>query len=329
MTISRREILLPAALAALAAGPARAEPGAAPLLVDLDRAPDETIALWPDGAPGATRQSLKERIVERDNPFGLVDRAAYEVTHPVLDIFRAREPHGEALLIIPGGGYGWVVIDKEGYEGARYFSRRGATVYVLRYRLPHQGWTAGADAPLQDAQRAARIVRSRAPMDGARADRLTVMGFSAGGHLAGSLALRFDAPTYDAVDSADRLSARPDFAALLYPVVTMQAEITHAKSRANLIGANPGPDAIERYSLERRVRADAPPVFILHASDDEAVPVGNALLLYAALQKARVPAALHVFTRGGHGFGLRGIDDDPLGRWPDLFLDWLAAARAQ
>lgn len=329
MTFSRREIFLPAAMSALGISAVRAETGSASLLVDPVRAPDETIALWPDGAPGASRQSLREHIVERDNPFGLVDRAAHEVTNPVLDIFRARNPNGDALLIIPGGGYGWVVIDKEGYEGARYFSRRGATVYVLRYRLPHQGWAAGADAPLQGAQRAARIVRDRALADGVRTDRLTVMGFSAGGHLAGSLALRFDAPAYDAVDSADRLSARPDFAALIYPVITMQAALTHAKSRDHLIGANPGPDAIKRYSLERRVRTGAPRVFIMHASDDEAVPVVNALLIYDALQKVRVPAALHIFDRGGHGFGMRGIDDSPLRRWPDLFLDWLAAARPQ
>ncbi len=327
MIVSRREIFLPAAMSALGASAACAGPRPPSLLVDLDRAPDETLTLWPNGAPGRTRRSLKEHVVERENPFRLVDRAAHEVTRPVLDIYRADSPNGEALLIIPGGGYSWVVIDKEGYEGARYFSRGGATAYVLRYRLPHQGWAAGPETPLQDAQRAARIVRARAQTDGARADRLTVLGFSAGGHLAGSLTMRFDIPVYEPVDDADLLSARPDLAALIYPVVSMQAGVAHPKSRENLIGANPGSEAIAKYSLDRMVRSDAPPAFILHASDDDVVPVENALLFYAALRKACVPAALHIFASGGHGFGMRGIEDDPLRRWPDLFIDWVMTAR--
>jgi acetyl esterase/lipase len=295
------------------------------LLVDLDRAPDFEIDLWPRGAPGGEGVSLNEHYVDRDNPFGLPDRAAHEVTHPTLSVFRARNPDGSAILIIPGGGYSWVVVEKEGFEGARLFSRQGSTVYVLKHRLPHQGWSAGPDTPLQDAQRAMRAIRSRADEDGVDPARILVMGFSAGGHVAGSLATRFDADVYEPVDAADALSARPDAAALIYPVATMKAPYTHAGSRRNLIGAAPSEALVEKYSLETSPPADTPPAFLMHAADDAAVPVENSFALFAALKAAGVPAAMHVFERGGHGFGVRGVDETPLRRWPALVRDWAAA----
>ncbi|MCK5750619.1 MAG: alpha/beta hydrolase, partial [Oricola sp.] len=207
---------------------------------------------------------------------------------------------------------------------ARLFSRFGSTVYVLQYRLPQQGWAAGPDAPLQDAQRAIRIIRARAADDGVDPARVMVMGFSAGGHVAGSLALRFDADVYDALDDADRLSARPDLAALIYPVATMREPFVHAGSRKNLIGATPEDTLVDKYSLEETTRADAPPTFLMHAADDESVPVENALHLFEALKRAGVPAAMHVFEKGGHGFGLRGIENTPLALWPSLLMSWAA-----
>lgn len=283
---------------------------------------DEVILLWAEGVPGAVPAGLEEKIVHRDNPFGLPDRAAHEVTAPSLSVFRPEAPDGSAILIIPGGGYRWVVIDKEGFEGARHFAAAGSTVYVLRYRLPHQGWQAGPEAPLQDAQRAVRLIRSRAGEDGIDPERIMVMGFSAGGHLAGTLAARFGAPVYSPADAADALSARPDAAALIYPVATMTAPHAHAGSRENLIGPAPGGEAIAAWSLETMVRPDMPPVFLMHAADDAAVPVENALILYDALRAAGVPATLHLFEAGGHGFGLRGIEDTPLEAWPSLVLVW-------
>jgi acetyl esterase/lipase/mannose-6-phosphate isomerase-like protein (cupin superfamily) len=291
-------------------------------LVDPGRAPDFEIELWPGGAPGGEAVQLSEHVVDRDNPFGLVDRAAHDVTRPTLSVFRPQKPDGSAILIIPGGGYRWVVIDKEGFEGARWFSRQGATVYVLKHRLPHQGWSAGPDTPLQDAQRAMRLIRARAGADGIDPSRIMVMGFSAGGHVAGSLATRFDADVYAPRDGADRLSARPDSVTLMYPVITMKAGVAHVGSRANLIGDAPTPAMVEKYSLETAPPANTPPTLIIHAADDASVPVDNALAMFGSLRAAGVPSSLHIFESGGHGFGLRGIESDPRSAWPGLVMDW-------
>lgn len=317
--LSRRFLL--AAITALAASacasapPARAE---IPAAIEAD----EVVLLWPEGPPGGVPDGLEEKIVSRDNPFGLMDRAAHDVTAPSLSIFHPDTPDGSAILIIPGGGYKWVVIDKEGFEGARHFAGEGATVYVLRYRLPHQGWQAGPDAPLQDAQRAVRVIRARAAEDGIDPARVMVMGFSAGGHLAGALAMKFDTATYPPADAADALSARPDAAALIYPVATLAEPFAHPGSRLNMLGETPSADTVAAWSLETLARPDMPPVFLMHAADDEAVPVENALILHAALRKAGVPVALHIFEAGGHGFGLRGIDGTPLQSWPSLLRQW-------
>jgi acetyl esterase/lipase len=314
---SRRTVLAVGA-ALLAAACASAVPPAPAATIE----PDETVLLWPMGPPGGVPEGLQERIVHRDNPFGLTDRAAHDVTAPSLSIFHPETPDGSAILIIPGGGYKWVVIDKEGFEGAAHFAGGGATVYVLRYRLPHQSWQAGPHAPLQDAQRAVRVIRARAEEDGVDPARVMVMGFSAGGHLAGTLAMQFDMPTYAPADAADTLSARPDAAALIYPVATMTEPFAHPGSRLNMLGAAPTPETITHWSLESMARPDMPPVFLMHAADDAAVPVENALMLQAALRQAGVPVALHVFEAGGHGFGLRGIAGTPLQSWPSLLHDW-------
>ena len=323
MTIDRRSILaLSGALAACATPAAAPQPPSSELLVDLDRQPDEDIQLWPGTPPGGESVTLNEHIVERDNPFHLVDRAAHDVTRPIIHRFNAHHADGSALLIIPGGGYSWVVIEKEGYEGARWFSRRGVTTYVLRHRLPHQGWAAGADTPLQDAQRATRIIRARAAQDGIDPTRLTVMGFSAGGHVAGSLATRFNARVYSPIDAADELSARPDLSALMYPVITMRTPHAHPGSRRNMLGENPTEQRVAAYSLETAPPADTPPTFLMHAADDPSVPVENTLNYFAALRTAHVPAEMHIFERGGHGFGLRGLEQNSARAWPELFLNW-------
>lgn len=298
------------------------KPKAERFLVDAGRAPDLEIELWPGGAPGGEGVQLTEHVVDRENPFGLADRAAHDVTRPTLSVFRPQKPDGSAILIIPGGGYRRVVIDKEGFEGARWFSRQGATVYVLKHRLPHQGWAAGADTPLQDAQRAIRLVRSRAAADGIDPNRVMVIGFSAGGHVAGSLATRFDAEVYPARDAADALPARPDSITLVYPVITMKQGAAHAGSRANLIGDAPTQASVDKYSLETAPPANTPPTLIIHAADDASVPVENALVMFASLRAAKVPSSLHIFESGGHGFGLRGIEDDPRAAWPGLVMNW-------
>lgn len=326
-----RRAILPAiylALAACGQGTSPPDAGAVTqatseaLIVDVDRQPDTVIAIWPAAAPGGESVRLEEHLEARTNRFDLQDHAARDVTSPTLAVFHAEDPDGSAILMAPGGGYSYVVVEKEGWEGARWFNRRGVTAYVMTYRLPQQGWAAGPDTPLQDAQRAIRVIRSRESEDGIDPSRVAVMGFSAGGHVAGSLATRFSEEVYAPIDAADDLSARPDAAVLVYPVATMRDPHAHNGSRTNLIGESPSPERIAKYSLETDPPADAPPVFLLHASDDSSVPVENSIGLYEALKRAGVPAVLHVFERGGHGFGLRGLDDNPLRIWPQLVMDW-------
>jgi acetyl esterase/lipase len=296
-----------------------------PLIVDVGRAPDGVIPIWPAAAPGGERVHLNEHFDARTNPFNLPDRAVTEVTRPTLSIFRAARPDGSAILIAPGGGFSRVVVEHEGWETARWFTRHGATVYVMTYRFPQEGWAAGADTPLQDAQRAIRVIRARATRDDVDSRRVMAMGFSAGGYVMGSLAMRFAEPVYQSIDATDGLPARPDAAVLMYPVATMREPYAHSGSRANLLGPSPTPERVAKYSLETNPPAGTPPVFLLHAGDDASVPVENSLAFYTALKKAGIPAVLHIFERGGHGFGLRGLDDNPARVWPQLVLDFGAA----
>jgi len=286
---------------------------------------EPAMRLWPAGPPGGAGVSVAEEEVERSPPPApLRDRILKGVRQPALTVFRPQAPNGASLLIAPGGGYRWVVRDKEGYECAERFAAAGLTVYVMSYRLPGDGWAAGPLTPLQDAQRALRLVRREAGRKGSGLDpaRVGVMGFSAGGHVAGSLGLMWDEAAYAPVDGADRLSARPDISVLAYPVATMRPPLAHAGSRTQLLGASPGPEQEARWSLERRARADAPATFLFHAADDASVPVENSLQLEAALRAVKVPTELHVFEEGGHGFGLRFAKGKPAEAWPDLVLAW-------
>lgn len=255
-------------------------------------------------------------------PTALRDRYVEHVAVPTLTVLRAARPSGAAMLIIPGGGYQRVVIDKEGFETARWLNARGVTAFVLRYRLPGDGWTPRGDAPLQDAQRAVRLIRSRAAELGVGPRRVGVLGFSAGGHLAASLATRHGARVYTPVDGADALSARPDLAVLGYPVILLEPPAVHAGSRTQLLGASPSPERLAALTPSLTVTADTPPTLILHAADDASVPVENATAMFAALRAARIPAEMHIFQEGGHGFGLRGIEGKPVAAWPDLMLRW-------
>ncbi len=300
MRIDRRTLLLgPLALglAARAAAQALAPPRA-----------DAEIDLWPDGAPGMPAPPPDEQVRERSTDPTYNDRILLEVRRPRLAVFRPERPNGAAVLIMPGGGYSWVVIDKEGYEMARLLAARGITAFVLFYRLPHQGWAAGPDVPLDDARRAMQLIRSQPGVD---PHRVCAMGFSAGGHVCASLLTRFG----DA-------SARPDAAALLYPVVSMSAPEAHAGSRRNLIGENASPELERAHSPHLHIQADAPPCFLLHAEDDASVPVENTLLLRAALRAKGVRTETHLFPDGGHGFGLRLARGKSVEGWETLFWDW-------
>ncbi|WP_421737241.1 alpha/beta hydrolase [Caulobacter sp.] len=281
--------------------------------------PTEIIDLWPAGPPGGGAVTAVETLTERAAPGGLRDRALSHIRKPTLIVFRPKTPNGAAVVLTPGGGYERVVLDKEGYETARWLAGRGYTCFVLFYRMPGDGWTSGPDAPLQDAQRGLRLVRSRAAAMGFSPDRIAIMGFSAGGHVAASLTTRFAAQVYERIDAADDLSARPSLSALVYPVITMDPTFMHAGSRKQLLGAAPTPAQIDLYSPERQVTAELPPVFLLHAADDKAVPVENTLAMFTALKAKAIPTEMHVFEEGGHGFGLRFTKDKPVAAWPGLF----------
>lgn len=311
-TPDRRALLAALSLSACATAPAP-QPRFSDALRDAP--PDGVITLWPEGAPGGERVTAAEELIERPNDLGLRDRIVRGVRTPTLSVFRPERPSGAALLIIPGGGYRHVVVDKEGFEAARWFAARGTTAYVLRYRLPGDGWSAGADVALQDAQRAMRVVRQQSGID---ANRVAMIGFSAGGHVGALLATRFDAPL---APDGDASPAQPTLTCLMYPVITMGAA-THPGSRTFLLGQTPSTEALARYSMEHHARADMTPTMLVHAVDDDAVPLENTLSMHRALLGAGVRCELHVFEEGGHGFGLRFVRDRPAGAWPALFHAW-------
>jgi len=324
LKFDRRSLLATGIMAGLSAGvgaqtpPPRAPKSLPPGLAE----PVETIDLWPGGAPGAPARPLVETINERSTDAQVTDRAVLGISRPRLSVFRPDRPNGAAVIITPGGGYRWVVIDKEGYEMARWLAARGFTAFVLFYRLPGDGWASGPDTPLADAQRAIRMVRHRAKDFALDPQRVATMGFSAGGHVCADHAARFAASVYRPVDAADALSARPFCAAPLYPVVSMDPAIAHAGSRGLLLGPNPTPVLEAAHSPDRNVPADAPPHFLLHAEDDDVVPVENSLRLRAALKARGIPVETHLFTHGGHGFGLRRAMGKPVEVWPELWRAW-------
>lgn len=290
-----------------------AKPGKTPM------DPTEILSLWPGDPPGSEGVTAVETLIDRTVAGGLRDRAVTHTRKPTLTVFRPAKPNGAAVMLIPGGGYERVVTDKEGFETARWLADKGYTCFVLLYRLPGDHWGAGPDAPLQDAQRGLRLVRSKAAAMKFDPARVAIMGFSAGGHLAASLTVRFDAKVYDRVDAADDLSARPDLSGLIYPVISMADGPVHAGSRKQLLGPSPTPQQIAAYSPDQTVTGAEPPVILVHAADDGAVPVANTILMFTALRAKKIPTEMHVFEEGGHGFGLRAIAGKTVAAWPDLF----------
>ena len=319
--MDRRSVLGLAAFAAVTVKSLAADP--VPSSDRLAGDPVETIPLWPATPPGGAGVHLDLQLMERSaTPDVFHDRFVTDIATPLLTVFRPDKPDGSALLIAPGGGYRRVVIDKEGFEAARRVNGSGVTAFVLRYRLPAEGWANPADVPLQDAQRAMRIIRGRAGEFGIDRKRIGVLGFSAGGHVAASLLTRSSDGVYAPVDALDAEDARPDFAGLMYPVISMNGWIAHPGSREKLLGTAPDDAQVKAYSPDLHVTASAPPTFITLAADDKEVDPRNGLSMFAALRTAGVASELHVFEEGGHGFGIRGIQGKPAAIWPDLFLRW-------
>ena len=241
---------------------------------------------------------------------------------PEVNVFRPALPDGSAILAVPGGGYEFIAVQNEGIDGAERFDAERTTVFVLTYRLPAEGWSNRSQVPLQDAQRAMRLIRSRAVDFRIDPARLGVIGFSAGGHLAADLAVSFDQPAYKPVDAADSLSARPAFAGLIYPVTTLGAE-THGGSRDNLLGKDAAAQFIAARSPVLHVTAATPPSFVVAAFDDGTVPIDNSFEWIDACRRAKTSVEAHLLAEGGHGFGFHLPRDNPGSRWPDLFALWM------
>lgn len=230
------------------------------------------------------------------------------VSIPTLSIFlpAAIKPNQAAVIIFPGGGYQHLAIDKEGTKVAEWFNSLGIAAFVVKYRLPSDKIMKNKNiGPLQDAQEAVRYVRQNAAKYHIDANKIGILGFSAGGHLASTLATHYDEKTYE---TTSKVSARPDFSLLIYPVISMQNDITHKGSQISLLGNNPSQELLDSFSNEKRVTAQTPPTFLVHATDDTTVLPENSINFYLALKNNGVPAELHIYEKGGHGFGL-GIKD--------------------
>lgn len=266
----------------------------------------ETRLLWPNGAPGALGEADSDK--------------------PSITICLAPEgkASGAAVVVYPGGGYGVLAMDHEGKQIAEWLNAHGIAAFIVKYRL---GPRYHHPIELGDAQRAIRTVRARAPEFRIAPDRIGIWGFSAGGHLASTAGTHFDSGNPDAPDPIDRVSCRPDFMILCYPVVSFTTDYAHKGSRRNLLGDSPDPKLMEYLSNEKQVTPQTPPTFLFHTDADKGVPAENSVLFYLALRKAGVPAELHIYEKGNHGVGL-AQKDPVLATWPDRLADWLKARGA-
>jgi acetyl esterase/lipase len=246
------------------------------------------------------------------------------VTDPKLHVYPApaEKATGTAVIICPGGAYWGLAIAHEGEDVAKWLNSLGVTAFILHYRLPSDAIMVDKSVgPLQDTQKAIRMIRQHAKEWKIDPARIGIMGFSAGGHLASTLSTHYNEKVYE---SAEQISARPDFSLLIYPVISMAEGITHAGSRANLLGENPPPDRVRHFSNEEQVDEQTPPTFLVHSIDDVVVPVQNSIDYALALQKHHVPCELHVYQSGGHGYGL-GRSGNTESSWPDACRKWLEA----
>jgi acetyl esterase/lipase len=262
----------------------------------------KTELLWPAGAPDALGTE------EKDQPKLIIYQAPKE------------KANGTAMVVCPGGGYGGLAIGHEGHEIAQWLNTLGISAFICDYR--HRGKGYGHPAPSQDAARAIRTVRARAEEWGVDPQRIGVIGFSAGGHLASTVSTHFDEGDANSAERIQQVSSRPDFALLCYPVIAFGEPFTHGGSQRNLLGDKPDPQLVEKLSNEKQVTGRNPPTFVWHTSDDAVVAVENAIVFYSALHKAGVPAELHVYETGRHGLGL-AKGSPGAANWPKEAADWM------
>lgn len=280
----------------------------------------EEILLWPGTPPGRGGVTGPEKLGSEGAGFG----ALSNISTPRMRVYRPEKANGAAIVVCGGGGYFRIQLWKESTPTARWLQERGFTVFELLYRLPNDGWD--ASAPFIDAQRAMRIVRTKAIEFGIDPKQIGIMGFSAGGHLAGFTALQPQRPLYAGSDKYEKASARPDFSVLLFPVVSLRKPYDTTRTRREIIGNTPSTEAENAWSLDTYASADAPPTIIFASADDKTAPPGHGIMLFEKLNAAGASAELHMFRDGGHGWGL-GRQEQVLSQWPDMFVKWFDSGK--
>ncbi|MGE4587313.1 MAG: alpha/beta hydrolase [Mangrovibacterium sp.] len=285
------------------------------VLSTLTMAQDYRLKLWPEGAPNRNNPPAEEKLYSNGetNRYENISEAELFVYLPDKD-----KNTGAAVIICPGGGYRVEAIEHEGFMIAEYLKANGIAGIVLKYRLPY----GKPEIPLTDALQAIRYVREKAGEWSINPQHIGIAGSSAGGHLASTAGTHFDQGNPEAKNSTSRLSSRPDFMLLLYPVISFDEKIGHMGSRENLIGKTNDWELASQYSNELHVSEETPPTFLVLADDDQSVPPENSIRFYLALRKHGIPAEIHIFHQGGHGFGMKKIDK-PAEQWPELFVQWM------
>ncbi|MFM2257105.1 MAG: hypothetical protein RIQ28_952 [Pseudomonadota bacterium] len=282
----------------------------------------EEIPLWPGKPPGQGGPTGPEKLGAEGAGFG----ALSNISTPRMRVYRPAKANGAAVVVCGGGGYFRIQLWKESTPIARWLQQRGFTVFELIYRLPNDGWE--ATAPFMDAQRAMRIVRTRAAEFGIDPKQIGIMGFSAGGHLAGFTALQPQRRLYEGADQFEKASARPDFSVLLFPVVSLRKPYDTTRTRREIVGNTADPEAETAWSLDTYASADAPPTIIFASADDKITPPGHGILLFEKLNASGASAELHLFRDGGHGWGL-GNPDQILNQWPEMFRRWFDSIKTR
>jgi acetyl esterase/lipase len=281
------------------------------------QAQDKTISLWEFEIPGEIIVNYEEQEIYKDNELKSTSR----VVVPTITLYTPKEikPNGTSVIIFPGGGYSHLSMNKEGKKVAKWLNSLGITAFLLKYRMPSdltmRDKTIG---PLQDAQEAVRMVRRNAKKWNLDSNKIGVIGFSAGGHLAATLSTNFSEITYESIDNT---GARPDFTILIYPVISMKNEIANKGSKEKLLGINPSEELTKKFSCDLNVNADTPKTFIVHATDDQSVPVENSINYYLALKNNKIQCELHLYEKGGHGFGLGVLDTSK--NWTQDCENWM------
>jgi acetyl esterase/lipase len=276
----------------------------------------ETLTLWPEGK---VPNSIPTTLEEKSTTTGGIMRIS-QVSVPTMTAYIPTKENatGAAVMICPGGGYSILAAEHEGSDLAEWFKKRGIAAFVLKYRLPDQrAMVRQHEVPMTDAMQGMKLIRQNAAKWNVNPNEIGVMGFSAGGHLAATLSTHFDK------EKEGGESAKPNFALLIYPVITFNAPYAHGGSRDKLLGAAKSDELIEYYSNEKQVSATTPPTFLVHAEDDGSVPIENSIYYYLALKQYKIPAELHIYPAGGHGFAMRTAGKGSVENWPVALEGWL------